>query len=161
MRSLIAIFLLLTVACSSSKKSTEGQIVETPPEASAPADSLFMTFERTLCYGECPAFKVTVYADGRAVYEGKRFVEKLGIYDAELSKADIKAIQDEAQAIGYFTMEDRYDASVTDVPSVLIMISGPNGRKSVEDRFNAPDVLHNFEKYLDKILMGLDWKYRE
>lgn len=118
-----------------------------------------MTFERTLCYGTCPAYRIEVRKDGNCYYEGMKFTERLGKYKAVITKDQFQKIVDEGNRIGYFTMEGVYDnEAVTDVPSVLIMICGPQGPKQVHDRMNAPSELRAFEKFIDSILLNLDWK---
>jgi len=162
MRTLIILITFFTLACSSSKKATQvAADQKSQSEETVKKDSLFLYFERTLCYGECPAFKITVYSDGRCTYEGVRFVEKMGDYDARIDPAQMKEIAEEAERIGFYDLQDKYDASVSDVPTCITMISGDKGRKRIEDRFDAPDILRVFEKYLDGILLGLDWKYRD
>ena len=135
MRVLLITIAFFALACSSAKKTNEttsenkSQIIENPK------DSLFLYFERTICFGECPAFRITVYSDGKSVYEGLNFVEKLGIYDAQLSTAAMKEIRGEAERIGFFELQNKYDASVSDVPTCITMISRDEGRKRIEDTF--------------------------
>jgi thioredoxin-related protein len=161
MRNLLILIAIFTLACSSAKKTTQAASDKKAQTEEVKKDSIFLYFERTLCYGECPAFKITVFSDGRSLYEGVRFVEKIGEYEARLSAAQMKEISEEAVRIGFYEFQDKYDASVSDVPTCITMISSDKGRKRVEDRFDGPDVLHAFEKYLDSILLGLDWKYRD
>ncbi len=48
-----------------------------------------ITLERTQCFGSCPVYKLTVYGDGRVVYEGGGFVKIKG----EKKKRDIDEIK--------------------------------------------------------------------
>ena len=84
-----------------------------------------------------------------------------GLYSANITKEQMTSIQEEAGRIGYFELEDEYDANITDVPSVMIMMPGPNGRKNVMDRAEAPERLKQFERFIDSILLNLDWKIVE
>ena len=77
--------------------------------------------------------------------------------DSEMSTDQMNEISAEANRIGFFTMNDKYDASVSDVPSCITMIVGENGRKKVIDRFDGPESLHAFETYLDRVIAQLKW----
>ena len=159
MRSLVITGIILSLACSAKKDMTKVDADSHATSAKQKSDSLFLTFERSMCYGECPAFKVIVYSDGNASYEGIKFTDRIGAYETKMSSDKMKEVLEEAGRIGYFGMKDKYDnPAVTDVPSCTIMVVGPMGRKNVLDRFDAPDVLKAFEKYLDTVLLGLDWK---
>jgi len=50
-----------------------------------------VTFETTPCFGSCPVFSLTVYADGRGVYEGGRFVRTKGRHEFRASDGQIRA----------------------------------------------------------------------
>ncbi len=151
----IVIFSVFTlIACSNSKKTQQSESSDLFSE-----DTLSLSFERTVCFGACPAFKITIKNDGTCLYEGYKFVDMEGQYTATISKDQMKEIQAEAERIGFFDMKDKYDnQQVTDVPSVMIMMPGPNGRKEIIDRWEGPEELKSFEKYLDSILLSLDWK---
>ena len=166
MRILVFATILLNMACS-SKKNVSASSPENDPVISTQVqddeisedEAPFMTFERTLCFGECPAYRITVFSDGRAQYEGRKFTERIGNYTARMDKAQMNEILEEAERVGFFGMKDEYDnRAVTDVPSCMIMIRGNEGGKYIHDRFDAPDVLRNFEKYVDNILLNLDWQ---
>ena len=157
MRFIFVIAVFLFAACSNSKQ-TQNHVVTESKQDLLTEDSLSMSFERTLCFGACPAFKITILNNGNCLYEGYKFTDRLGKHSAVISKSQFMEILNEAERIGYFTMKDKYDAPVTDVPSVIIMISGPDGRKEIMDRFDAPAELKSFEKFIDAILLNLDWK---
>ena len=161
MRVLLILIAFFAFSCSSTKKAVDNTPAQVEPVQEKVKDSIFLYFERTLCYGECPAYEITVYSDGRCTYKGVKFVDKIGDYDATITSAQMSEIAEEAERVGFYDFKDKYDASVSDVPTCITMISADRGRKRVEDRFDAPDVLHAFEKYLDGILLDLDWKYRD
>lgn len=159
MKYLVLISVLILFSCSPAKKvASENQKVSEQKKLLG-KESVVLSFERTLCYGMCPAYKITVRNDGSALYEGYKFTEKIGNYQAVLSPEQFEAILNEAGQVGFFDMQNEYDnPAVTDLPSVMTMIEGPNGPKNVLDRMNAPAELKRLEKYLDGILLGLDWK---
>lgn len=158
MRLVVILLIAFSLACSNSKKAVE----ESSSKEVVTEVSTALTFERTLCFGACPAFKITVMSDGSCAYEGYKFVDMVGKYKATISQEKLSEIQQEAANIDFFNLRDTYDnQAITDIPSVIIAISGENGMKQIVDRAEAPEELKRFEKYLDQVLLSLDWQKAE
>ncbi len=124
----------------------------------AEADSLFMTFERTPCFGKCPAFRVNIYRGGYATYEGTQFSEYMGKHMGAFSKETPLAILAEAERIGFFGMEKKYDAPVTDLPSMITEIRTKEKQHKVLARVGTPKELKEFGKYMDALIDNIDWR---
>ncbi|WP_035563613.1 DUF6438 domain-containing protein [Hymenobacter sp. IS2118] len=86
-----------------------------------------LTFERTACMGKCPTYTMQVYADGRVMYEGRRYVPLMGQRDLKLPAATVADMLRKAQEAQFDQFEDRYAAYTTDLPSTIIGIQQPNG----------------------------------
>ena len=138
-RSLLLVFLVL-FACGSSKKGTE--IKEIKKE-------LIISLERTPCYGTCPIYKIKIFSDGSAFYHGERFVEKIGNYEFSVSKETLNYILKKADEIGFFELEDKYTANITDLPKTITFIKNGKHRKRVVDYYGAPKTLKEFESLVD------------
>lgn len=158
MRILFSIGLVFLMACSANKLTDQKAKEDKASTELFTKDSLSFSFERTVCFGTCPSYKITIANNGQCLYDGYKFVDRQGLYKAVISKEEFNKIMDEAKRIGFFDMADEYDAYVTDVPSVILMLSGPNGPKQIVDRMDAPEELKRFEKYIDSILLNLDWQ---
>jgi len=138
-RSLLLVFLVL-FACGSSKKGTE--IKEIKKE-------LIISLERTPCYGTCPIYKIKIFSDGSAFYHGERFVEKIGNYEFSVSKETLNYILKKADEIGFFELEDKYTANITDLPKTITFIKNGKNKKRVVDYYGAPKTLKEFESLVD------------
>ena len=57
----------LSIGCNSNKTPVPSNI-----------NTVVITLERTTCFGVCPVYTLTIYGDGRVVYEGTRFVRTEG-----------------------------------------------------------------------------------
>ncbi len=137
----------------------DGDLVEKPDDqTTAITDSIVFVIERTVCFGQCPTYKAIVYSTGHAVYSGENFVEKLGRWTAAFPVEKAAEIYQKANEIKYFELNDNYDASITDVPTTFTEIHFDGKVKRILNRWNAPDELREFEKYLDEVLDGLNWK---
>lgn len=110
------------------------------------------TIERTACFGKCPMYKATFFSDGTVHYEGKRFVPHEGLFTLKVSKDEVNSIFTEADKLGYWTLDDRYDSAVTDFPSCLTSVTENGKTKSVYDRVNGPKALKAFEQHLESLL---------
>ena len=140
-RSLLLVFLVL-FACGSSKKGTEIKIKEIKKE-------LIISLERTPCYGTCPIYKIKIFSDGSAFYHGERFVEKIGNYEFSVSKETLNYILKKADEIGFFELEDKYTANITDLPKTITFIKNGKHKKRVVDYYGAPKTLKEFESLVD------------
>lgn len=60
-------------------------------------------FQRTGCFGECPAYTVTLRSDGTAQFVGESFVSNIGDYDGEV---DIRRFGRLCWAIDRFKLDE-------------------------------------------------------
>jgi len=135
------------------------EIAEIEEEIKIPQDSLKLHYQRTACFGTCPIFLMKVYASGYATYEGTNFVENMGKFDGRVPAGAIESVVSTANGIGYFQMQNRYDAMVSDLPSVITEIADSEGiRKRVDNRYDGPKQLHDLYPILDHIIEATEWK---
>lgn len=131
---------------------------EAPAKTDAKAATVVASIERTACYGSCPIYRATFYSDGRVRYVGKRFVPNVGTYELQISPDDVKSIGAKAVEMGYFGLNDKYDSPVTDFPSCVTTVNDGGQSKTVFDRVDGPKALKSFEKHLDSLLEGREFK---
>ena len=120
-----------------------------------------ITLERGPCFGACPAYKLTVYGDGRVVYEGIRFVAVEGTRTATIGKDKVRQLINEFQAIDYFSLDDEYThADATDLPSATTSITIHGQTKTIahyHGDFSAPEELTALEDEIDEIVSTKQW----
>ena len=104
---------------------------ETMPETS-------ITLERTACFGNCPAYSVTVTADGKVNFTGHAYVQTTqasgqatpaqlaAIHDA-LARADFAAMR-----TSYVSRNDGCEMVMTDQPGIKITVADASGSRSVD-----------------------------
>ena len=167
---------ILNIGCKATKQQTETvpdpepvyseqtPNPEQPIKISIPKlhipenDSLFASIERTPCYGRCPTYKISIYKSGYVIYEGIRFVDRLGTYSTHISEKQIKAIISKAGEIGYFDLNEIYDSPVTDLPSTITYLSVKGQKKTIKNRVRGPETLKEYEKYFDALFEDAEWK---
>lgn len=60
-------------------------------EARAPVRPPSISYETGACFGRCPIYRVTVSADGRGTFEGRRFTAVEGVRNFRLTRAQYEA----------------------------------------------------------------------
>jgi hypothetical protein len=173
---LVALVLLTTMAAGCKKKqavassSTSGTTTMRP--ASEPVEqvvqdvqteaTVLAIYERTPCYGQCPIFKLTIYTDGKAVYEGRNWVDMIGTFRTVVSKEQTDRLMAAAKEIDYFSLKEEYNNEmVTDLPSVVTQISNDGVLKRVRNRRGGPSSLKTLYNVFDAIVAESFWTKEE
>lgn len=119
-----------------------------------------ITLERTACFGFCPMYKVTIYGDGRVVYEGNQFVKVKGIQTTRISPFKARQLMMEFQRAQYFNLQDRYEGGPTDAPSAITSFQLGQRAKTVYHYLASPDApqkLTDLEAKIDAAANVQQW----
>ncbi|MDG1780670.1 MAG: DUF6438 domain-containing protein [Flavobacteriales bacterium] len=163
---IIAVIFLSIVACKGKKDvaqpappppptiDTMAVVTEEPtPEVPAEPVQAFY-YERTVCFGTCPSFSFEVFSDGKCTYNGRNFVDMIGMYKGQATEAQMNAIRLQAIALGYDTLQEKYDQPmVSDLPATITVIDG----KRVMNRYQGPDLKLLYAE-LDSMILRVNWE---
>ena len=124
-----------------------------------------ISFERTICFGTCPSYRVTIKRDGTVEYEGRDFVAEKGLRTSKISSADFFKLENKIRAIHFFDLENEYltqevgggSTAVTDLPSQIIVVKAGDGTKRIEDYFGGPKGLNELEELIDTVANTPVW----
>lgn len=154
-------FLLLLVSCAfalpacAQKSTVQKASKVSKKEAAARAAKAknepgpVLTFERTPCFGFCPAYTMQVFADGRVAYEGRRAVPTMGQKEFRLSASAVADMLRTAKEAHFEQFEDRYTQGVSDLPSTVVAVRQPSGQlKTVTVEAGAPENVQRLLNYL-------------
>lgn len=119
--------------------------------AAAAGDPPVVTLERTPCFGMCPAYSVTLDADGTVTYVGRSNVRVAGQQTWKISPASVDALASEMEKAGYFKLKDRYTAPITDQPTTRTSLRFRRHHKEITDYYGGPDVLKTLERRIDEV----------
>jgi hypothetical protein len=128
------------------------------PGGAASGDSLVFSLQRTPCFGTCKAYTINVYRSGYATFEGRANVDKEGLHNTRIPLDQVQALVAEAEANGFFKLEDKYDGPVTDLPSSIIRVVAHGKDKKVVGRVGAPESFKAFVAKAEGVLYPLPWK---
>jgi hypothetical protein len=129
-------------------------------------DAFAITLERTTCFGACPAYTVTIDANGTVTYEGKRFVRVEGGQSSSIDQSAVAALLETINRIGFFQLRDEYrylragngrSTTVTDLPTAFVSVTLGNRSKRVEDYLGAPEGLKQLERLIDETAGTQRW----
>jgi len=133
----------------------------TPTPMPDDLDDVVITLERTVCFGVCPEYKLTIYGNGTVVYEGKRFVRIEGKRTATISEDKIRELLSEFERVDYFFLEDSYEEFMaTDMPSAYTSLTIDGKTKTVRHYhgdFSAPEEVTALEDKIDEIVDSNQW----
>jgi Domain of unknown function (DUF6438) len=133
-----------------------------------PQDTL-ITLERTVCYGLCPSYKLTISADGVVVFEGRRFVKTTGTVQSTISQEKLLELINRFEKINYFQLKHRYEHPadgcaelVTDHPSANTSIRINGKSMSVRHYYGCTgmevlDDLTKLEQAIDDAVDTAQW----
>lgn len=119
-----------------------------------------LTLERTACFGFCPMYKLSVYGNGKVVYEGTRFVKVTGTRTTTISQTAVRKLIAEFQKINYFNLQDSYTGGHTDAPSAITSLTMGKKQKTVNHYLPSPDAptqLTELENKIDAVVNSKQW----
>ncbi|TYZ06015.1 hypothetical protein FY528_19830 [Hymenobacter lutimineralis] len=110
-----------------------------------------LLFEKTPCFGPCPVYKATIYADGRVQYEGEQNVPLIGKHALRLPADTVTYIRRQAESMGFGSLRSAYSQNVTDLPSTYLTLRQPDGSlKEVRVEGGAPAELEKLLAYIHR-----------
>ncbi|HRH38129.1 MAG TPA: DUF6438 domain-containing protein, partial [Flavobacteriales bacterium] len=107
--------------------------------------------------GTCKAYRIDVYRSGYATYDGRAHVEKMGKYTTHVGEDAMDLIASKAEGLGFFSMKDKYDGEVTDLPSTFIRVVAHGKNKQVIGRVGQPVQFKELAAFAEAQLLPLQW----
>jgi len=135
-----------------------------PVDAPATEGPVMITLTRSMCYGFCPAYRVTISGDGEVVYVGERFVNVVGERRATIPRADVERLLRRFEEIGFEQLRDEYRAAVTDLPTYTVTLERNGRRKTVLDyggvSAGMPRAVRDLQQEIDRVARTDQWVLR-
>jgi hypothetical protein len=167
----LALPFLVLFAIGCHRKMAQPPVVITPPIEKLPpenqppsqADSrvrCIVSFQKTACFGQCPVFEAKIFSDGRAEYFGEKYAPHIGHFSAKLTKNWLADFMKTAQNYAFFDLESYYPTShqkIPDLPMTVTFVEFEGKKWRIEDHFDAPLALRDFEKKVETQIEALDW----
>ncbi|MEM9847230.1 MAG: DUF6438 domain-containing protein [Bacteroidota bacterium] len=122
---------------------------------------LIASIERTACYGRCPVYQAKIFSNGLVLYEGKKHVSNMGLFEAYILEDQIDHLLAQADSVQFFDLSASYPEhgqKIYDLPSTQIFIRKAESEKTVLNNHSAPKTLRAYESYFEQFLDNLAWK---
>jgi Domain of unknown function (DUF6438) len=117
-----------------------------------------VTLRRGACFGTCPVYEVTLASDGTAIWDGERFVERLGRYKGEIDLNDYSRLVRFIERAGFFHFDDEYLGNVTDLPDYRLTVVSAGMTKSVlQNGVDEPPDFWVIATLIDALAESIDW----
>jgi hypothetical protein len=139
LHSVLTIVFLLSFAAGTASARPNGLQADPPLPVRhhSPAPPV-ITLQRTVCYGTCPEYKLTIFADGRVLYEGISYVKKEGKAWGRITRRQLEELILEFNKINYFSLADSYTPgtkvcpqSMTDMPAATTSLTRNGKSKTI------------------------------
>lgn len=130
------------------------------PPVLKPDSKIVIRLERTMCYGRCPSYTVTL-TDRGVVFKGEKYVAHTGRHEAPADPAAVRKLAQRFIDADFYSLEAAYTASVTDNPTYTLSISIDGHKKEVEDYVGTwvgmPAVVRDLEEAVDTVAGTRRW----
>jgi hypothetical protein len=121
--------------------------------------------ERIGCYGNCPAYAVTIHGDGQVEYNGKSHVKESGAQQARLEPDTIKELMKEFTKAKFLTLSEDYSGEncaryCTDMATAVTELNLKEVNHRVKHYYGcggAPKTLFDLESAIDKLANTERW----
>ena len=117
-------------------------------------NNVVITIARSSCFGYCPVYSAEIHADGEVVYVGKSDVKEIGERRFKISPEKVQQLIKAFEQVDYFSLNDKYDADVSDLPTTTTSICLDGKKKKVVNYYGAPKKLAELEHKID-VIAGL------
>ena len=117
----------------------------------------YIKLQRTMCYGTCPVYSVTVDNEGNVNYHGEMFVYKSGEQHWKISKKKVEQLNNLIEDFGFKSfIYESGEEFITDQPSCITTVKYSDGQtKEIDHDYGnilVDDSLAAFEKKIDRII---------
>jgi hypothetical protein len=135
-----------------------------PVETPAAEGPVMITLTRSMCYGFCPAYRVTISSDGEVTYVGERFVHAVGERRGTIPRADVERLLRRFDEARFDQLRDSYRAEVTDLPTTTITLERNGRSKTVVDygglSAGMPRAVRDLQDEIDRVANTGQWVLR-
>jgi membrane dipeptidase len=127
-------------------------VIDTPVSpGTAIQEPIEIAIERTICYGTCPAYSVTMRGDGSVTYSGGQHTRVGGNRTWKIDPAVVRALAKEMESKGYFELKNDYEAMVTDNPTTYTTLTIGSRTKKIKDYVAGPRELKDMQRRIDEV----------
>jgi len=149
-----AIVLVVAAGCAS------GTAHVSPPTPAVDPNAPLLSFERSACEGDCPAYKIDVEHDGTVRYDGRSCVQTRGRVLAQLSSEKVDALRAAIARADFARLAERCCVCpFDDAPTITITVADP-APKTIENACGSQGragIVRELADSIDAIVDAKQW----
>lgn len=149
MRTLAILLVLCLSACSNAKRAQKSIEVNSTD---------FVSLARTSCFGTCPVYTVIIYGDGKVNFEGRKHVNPVGQFEAQMSKESLKQLFVHIESLAWKDYPEVYPIDNVDFPQFVLKYNRGNTTYTVKANSLAAEELIALSKQIDLEISDLSWE---
>ncbi len=113
---------------------------------------------RGVCFGECPAYSVTLRSDGSASWNGEAFTERIGSFGGNVDANDFEQMTAFIDRAGFWYWAPEFTEPITDGPTYTLTARADEVTKSVTQYVtNDPPDFWVIAELIDHISERISW----
>lgn len=128
-----------------------------------------ITLERTACFGSCPVYKLTIFDDGKVLFDGKEFVKRPGMDTSQITKSQLEDLIRQFEKIDFLNLDENYTDDPkncpeqwTDHPSAITSLNWKGKSKTVRHYYGCrgskvAEQLMDLEGKIDEVVNTNQW----
>ncbi|HRI00972.1 MAG TPA: DUF6438 domain-containing protein [Saprospiraceae bacterium] len=116
-----------------------------------------LSLQKSPCFGNCAVYKITVFSNGLAVYEGKENVEMKGVYFTEIKNS--QSLIQQIRSVQWDQFNSNYFLNIPDLPELDMKYYDTEGvlRKTIHSNTNLPSELSKINDAVIKLEQSEHW----
>lgn len=130
-------------------------------QPTVPLERVHIILERSGCFGTCPSYRIDLFGDGTAIYEGGGYVDVLGPHRYRIDSQKISQLIDSARSKDLWSLRSEYSSRITDQPTYRITIALGDKSHTISDysggKVGMPEAVTEFEKEIDAAAQSNEW----
>lgn len=120
-------------------------------------DEVRFSLFKGACFGQCPSYEMVITQNGKATFEGRSFTDKLGTYEKQLTKDELKTLENSFADSDFSQLQDDYPSQLVDLPMVKIGYNAGAGMKTISGKEDRPESLMQLQFALERIADSGGW----
>lgn len=145
MKYLLLLALLGVFCCKSTKSVNLNQHENT-------AESDFIVLKRGACFGTCPIYELTLFANGKLNYKGKAYTAYTGFYTGQIDKEKALVFFNKIKKYNWATYPEKYPVDNVDFPQFVLQYHTTKMQKEIKGNSRAAVELVELTKELDSFV---------
>lgn len=111
-----------------------------------------VSFNRTACFGKCPAYRLMVTSKGEVYYDGFQNTKLLGYHTAQVNPKKVQAIFAKYRNKKILSLPDKYNNKISDISQLHMNFQFLSKVKTIRHAHMGPVYLQQLAKDLDKLI---------